>query len=48
MVCGGAITESGSLPVLGSIHEKNAEQTGCTERRDLVSVDNQTSLPLRR
>ena len=34
--------------VRGMSHNKNAQQTGCTERRDRVSVDNRTRLARRR
>ena len=34
--------------IIVELIEKNAQQTGCTERRDRAAVDNRTSLARRR
>jgi hypothetical protein len=34
--------------IIFELSEKNAQQTGCTERRDRAAVDNRTSLARRR
>ena len=34
--------------IIFELTEKNAQQTGCTERPDRASVDNRTSLARRR